>query len=205
MPIRFRCAYCNQLLGISRRKAGTVVRCPTCAGQVVVPNSDVAVPQGSADSANPLVFERNDFEDLLNTEGERAVPVEKKQALGTAGEAPFAFGPAPNPPPGAWGTHAEPAFDVERINPVAPLPTAESIPQTGIFLSARNATLLAVAVAVLLAVFFAAGLLVGLWLRPAGPESRRESSNVPAHCGGGSNVLAQAASSAESGGSGSPV
>src|ERR1700722_11078853 len=40
MPIRFRCAYCNQLLGIARLKYGTVVRCPTCAGQVVVPNSD---------------------------------------------------------------------------------------------------------------------------------------------------------------------
>src|SRR5262245_48901585 len=39
MPIRFRCAYCNQLLGISRRKAGKVVRCPTCAGQVIVPPS----------------------------------------------------------------------------------------------------------------------------------------------------------------------
>src|SRR5204862_5290906 len=37
VPIRFRCAYCNQLMGISRRKAGTVVRCPTCSGQVVVP------------------------------------------------------------------------------------------------------------------------------------------------------------------------
>ena len=27
MPVRFRCVYCNQLLGISSRKAGTVVRC----------------------------------------------------------------------------------------------------------------------------------------------------------------------------------
>src|SRR5262249_32266945 len=38
MPIRFRCAYCNQLMGIARRKAGTVVRCPRCAGQVIVPD-----------------------------------------------------------------------------------------------------------------------------------------------------------------------
>src|ERR671936_272529 len=42
MPIRFRCAYCNQLLGIARRKAGQVVRCPTCAGQVVVPTPEEA-------------------------------------------------------------------------------------------------------------------------------------------------------------------
>ena len=37
MPIRFRCAYCNQLMGIARRKSGTVVRCPRCAGEVIVP------------------------------------------------------------------------------------------------------------------------------------------------------------------------
>ena len=37
MPIRFRCAYCDQLMGISRRKAGTVVNCPKCKGQVEVP------------------------------------------------------------------------------------------------------------------------------------------------------------------------
>ncbi len=37
MPIRFRCAYCNQLMGISHRKMGTIVRCPKCSGQVVVP------------------------------------------------------------------------------------------------------------------------------------------------------------------------
>jgi DNA-directed RNA polymerase subunit RPC12/RpoP len=178
MPIRFRCAYCNQLLGISRRKAGTVVRCPTCAGQVIVPNADAEVPPVSAGSSDPLVFERSDFDELLNTEGEGAVPLEKKEGVETAADAPVALSSAPNPPPGAWGTHPEPAFDVERINPVPPLATAESVPQAGIFLSARNATLLAVAVAVLLAVFFAAGLLIGWWLRPAAQESGHGPSKV---------------------------
>jgi hypothetical protein len=37
MPIRFRCVYCEQLLGIARRKAGTVVKCPNCGGQLIVP------------------------------------------------------------------------------------------------------------------------------------------------------------------------
>lgn len=171
MPIRFRCAYCNQLLGISRRKAGTVVRCPTCAGQVIVPTADAEAPPTTPDSSNPLVFERNDFEELLNTKGDAAVPLEQKESVATAPDAPIAFPPAASPPPGAWGTHAEPEFDVERINPVAPLATAEPVSQTGIFLSTRNATLLAVAVAVLLAVFFTAGLLVGSWLRPTGQES----------------------------------
>src|SRR5262249_28732764 len=34
------CAYCNQLMGISHRKVGTIVRCPKCSGQVVVPHMD---------------------------------------------------------------------------------------------------------------------------------------------------------------------
>src|SRR5205807_1078291 len=46
MPIRFRCAYCNQLMGIARRKAGTVVKCPKCAGEIIVP-----VPEGDEPAA----------------------------------------------------------------------------------------------------------------------------------------------------------
>jgi hypothetical protein len=37
MPIRFRCPYCDQLLGIARRKSGAVVDCPRCRGRVGVP------------------------------------------------------------------------------------------------------------------------------------------------------------------------
>ncbi len=60
MPIRFRCAYCNQLMAIARRKAGTVVRCPTCAGQVVVPDPGQA--EAAEEKAAAEVFERPDFE-----------------------------------------------------------------------------------------------------------------------------------------------
>ena len=65
MPIRFRCAYCNQLLGIARRKVGTVVRCPTCAGQVVVPDRDAEDLDKIDDPANPPLFERDDFDELF--------------------------------------------------------------------------------------------------------------------------------------------
>jgi hypothetical protein len=71
MPIRFRCAYCNQLMGISRRKAGTVVRCPTCAGQVVVP--DPAQAASARQEAGAQVFERPDFEVPLQKPGPRPV------------------------------------------------------------------------------------------------------------------------------------
>jgi hypothetical protein len=42
MPIKFRCVYCEQLLGIARRKAGSVVKCPNCEGQLIVPAPDPA-------------------------------------------------------------------------------------------------------------------------------------------------------------------
>ena len=72
----------------------------------------------------------------------------------------------PHPPPGAWGTHAEPAYDVDRMNPVPALATAQPVAQAGIFLSRRKALLLAGAVVILLGVCFAAGLVVGLSLGP---------------------------------------
>ena len=68
MPIRFRCAYCNQLMGIARRKAGNVVRCPTCAGQVIVPTPGASEPPqpGTAPQTAGALFEKSDFDqDLL--------------------------------------------------------------------------------------------------------------------------------------------
>src|SRR5437763_16230306 len=74
MPIRFRCAYCKQLMGIARRKAGTVVSRPKCAGQVVVPTP----PPGEDDGPDPreavanqseggkeALFEQSDFEKVF--------------------------------------------------------------------------------------------------------------------------------------------
>ncbi len=59
MPIRFRCPFCDQLLGISRRKVGTVIECPNCHGQVGVPGDD-PVPEAAslpgAPPPEPLLF-----------------------------------------------------------------------------------------------------------------------------------------------------
>jgi len=54
-------------MGIARRKAGNIVRCPNCAGQVIVPNTDGSDP-GTGKAVEPgggapePLFERNDFE-----------------------------------------------------------------------------------------------------------------------------------------------
>jgi hypothetical protein len=161
MPIRFRCAYCNQLLGIARRKAGTVVKCPTCAGQVVVPNIEGDDDRPKAPGDQP-VFERSDFDDLFNFGGQAGEP----RTGGAAVEAPAApaAAPAAAPPAGAWGTNADPAvaLDVPRggMAGVAALGSR----QPGIILSPAKATLLTVIGVVALAVAFGAGLLVGWWL-----------------------------------------
>src|SRR5437868_4032376 len=104
MPIRFRCAYCNQLMGIAHRKAGTVVHCPKCRGQVVVPTpqeeeSPPPAPLGSPqmparqrgqDEGSAYgggVFERSDF-------GKVFEPGQGPQVLHQATLPPSALPPA---------------------------------------------------------------------------------------------------------------
>jgi hypothetical protein len=56
MPIRFRCLYCDQFLGISRAKAGQVVDCPQCGRSIRVPPRDGRAEPASAprlDLADP--------------------------------------------------------------------------------------------------------------------------------------------------------
>jgi DNA-directed RNA polymerase subunit RPC12/RpoP len=69
MPVRFRCVYCNQLLGISSRKAGTVVRCTKCDGQIIVPEPESFVAASAKGKEyQPLpddLLERDDLDALL--------------------------------------------------------------------------------------------------------------------------------------------
>lgn len=155
MPIRFRCAYCNQLMGIARRKAGTVVRCPTCSGQVVVPATDQT--DLKEDPASPRAFERSDFDDVLQFDE------------GSAAEAPL-----PQQPAGSWGTHAEPRFDVERIEPYKEV---ERPP--GLLLSPGRATILTIVVLVALAVAFGSGFLFGYLLKPVAPAEAPVDGSDP--------------------------
>ena len=54
VPLKFRCYQCNQLLGVSRAKVGTVVACPKCRADLIVPDpdeSDLASDAEGADSS----------------------------------------------------------------------------------------------------------------------------------------------------------
>jgi DNA-directed RNA polymerase subunit RPC12/RpoP len=169
MPIRFRCAYCNQLLGISRRKAGTVVRCPNCSGQVVVPTLEEAGLSDGPQPAGPgqQLFEGNEIDRLLE---------------GAAGDQPSALaapprssGPAaPSSPAAAatvGSTSAPPmspaaAAPAPAVSPAPlPAPSSPSAPPNGVWLSPAKATMLSVIAVVALAVAFGVGLVVGLFLQ----------------------------------------
>jgi hypothetical protein len=154
MPIRFRCAYCNQLMGIARRKAGTVVRCPKCAGQVVVPFpegddlADSEHPQAVADNpqggeAPGKLFEQNDFANVLEEDhaaGRQAL----RQPQASDGDNPFAA------LPGA----AHPAYEAVRMG-------SEKRRPRGIFLTSGALAIVSAIVLVLVGMAFFLGLLLG--------------------------------------------
>jgi hypothetical protein len=183
MPIRFRCAYCNQLMGIARRKAGTVVRCPSCASQVTVPQPDSDEPEAppsrprkETDAAAPI-FERSDFDEIFSAAPAPA-PVRKPRPQAS----PFAFD-APDQPaaPELLDVYKKPEPVLPQPPPplasekkvARPSPATERTPtRPGIWLTPGMATLVSVAAVVLLAVVFALGFLLGIFLQPAPPDEK---------------------------------
>jgi hypothetical protein len=162
--------HCNQLLGIARRKAGTMVTCPSCSAQVVVPETDESPhivhepaeqlthkpgdsPIPPAPAPSPPVFERSDFEEVFR-------PVEPKDL-----EVSLPMGPpSPAPVPSPERNGPEPQVSVERVAVPGGF-LDEMPPRPGLWLSAAVATWLSVVVVILLTLAFTAGLAVGMFLR----------------------------------------
>jgi DNA-directed RNA polymerase subunit RPC12/RpoP len=197
MPIRFRCAYCNQLLGIARRKAGTVVRCPNCAGQVVVPGAEADQPDEPAEQG-PAGSERATVRSASPPPPPEPAPAKGPAAPAKPGEPIFersdfdkllnpagaspAEAPAGAPAAAVAGTVRssvnEAGINVERVRPNEPIPTLEPMaPIPGIWLSPAKATLLSVLAVLALTVAFVVGLLVGLSIG----RTPREGSGLPPH------------------------
>ena len=91
MPIRFRCSYCNRLLGIATRKAGMETICPHCGYTITVP-----VPQ--EDNGRPdddARTERLDLEDIEELLGNAVTEVAAPPAVVAA---PVAEKPRPPVP-----------------------------------------------------------------------------------------------------------
>ncbi len=152
MPIRFRCVYCNQLLGIARRKAGKVVTCTSCGGQLIVPEAEagagaVAGEKATADGrteAPQSPFEQSDFDAVL----ESAAPN------------PMAVASPPAPP-----LHRPKPATMPAPPLLAP-PTTPMGDLAGKIVLSRSVVTLATGLGVvLLGLTFAGGLLVGMSMK----------------------------------------
>jgi hypothetical protein len=171
MPIRFRCAYCNQLLGIAHRKAGTIVRCPTCAGQVVVPDPGAEGTEGTERAApggppEAHLFERSDFDELFNPGSPKAKLPDKPEKVLTAASLPDVPSAADVPArPVAPAARPAPRSGIDVVRVPGPV-LGNTAP--GFVVSSRHATWLAVAVGIALVVAFTVGLVIGLWLGKGG-------------------------------------
>lgn len=165
MPIRFRCAYCNQLLGISRRKSGKVVRCPTCAGQVVVPSVDEVPDENDAPEApapaagGGQLFEGSEIDRLLEGAGG-----DQPSALASVGRETMKPASAPAVQVPAAAPAPAPAAVVPAPMPMAASGPAPGARPPGLWLTPAQATLVSVLAVIALAVTFGAGLLVGLFI-----------------------------------------
>lgn len=51
MPIRFRCYRCDQLLGVSKSKAGAVAGCPRCGAELIVPDPEAESGEAASSDA----------------------------------------------------------------------------------------------------------------------------------------------------------
>jgi hypothetical protein len=152
MPIRFRCAFCSQLLGIARRKSGSVINCPTCGGPLVVPreaDNQPAALEPPGDEPNRLL-EDCDVDILL-----------RPPATGHALESEARVSASPE---GGLATQPSGLASVASSTP-----TSESrvgvphsvAPHVGLLITPGRATVLAVVLVVLLAAAFVVGFLVG--------------------------------------------
>ncbi|QJW99541.1 hypothetical protein [Frigoriglobus tundricola] len=97
MPIRFRCSFCNRLLGIATRKAGTATTCPHCGCPLTVP-----LPQ---DDGRTERVGLEEIDALLGNTSTEAAP--QAVAAPRPAEAPTA-----------------PAFERAQVPPPPPVPAA---------------------------------------------------------------------------------
>ncbi len=182
MPLHFRCPHCNQLMGIARRKSGTLIHCPTCTKQLLVPRSaEPSAPERPAEMAEKpaapdaltqrpnSLLEKLDVDAILNPpapgKAVAAVKVKEEQRPSpqpSSGAPPPRLRPEPERSALAAG-RARSNSAAAKANGADPdLPSLALGPKgRGIFLSPARLTVLGVIGVALLGLAFVLGLLVG--------------------------------------------
>jgi hypothetical protein len=173
MPIKFRCVHCNKLLGIARRKAGTIVDCPQCKQQLIVPTPDDPEPEPEEDQVTvqpepvkppPKLFEQDNFEILLQ---EQDAPTYRSHEGAHYAPAPT-FAAERNLPIPA--TVMSPPSGAAPAPLPLPYPTQHQQPQRagGVVLSGGKIMLILVVMFFVVAGAFGAGIFVGKSLSSGG-------------------------------------
>jgi hypothetical protein len=173
MPITFRCDKCRNKLSTAKRKAGSTVACPNCGGEVRVPTADK--------------LDRK-VEKLLASAAARAHANGQPAAEAPIPE-PEPPAPVPPPPPAKppaarrvkpaalpspaklndlplferedFAEMLEKDAEAEEGKDPLPLPDEPPPPPDGFLVTRGTATMVMVAVVVLLGLAFAIGYLVG--------------------------------------------
>jgi DNA-directed RNA polymerase subunit RPC12/RpoP len=158
MPIRFRCAYCQQLMGIARRKAGAVVRCPRCAGEVIVPPTHEIPDANGAGQPNDHPESEESGDELAAIE-----PAARDAAAREPGGRD-----APNQlmPPPSYTNAPVAAGQASSTGEPAGTSAAWNVRRSEVFMPTP---MLIVSLALLvasLAVMFGLGCVVGRWMGP---------------------------------------
>jgi hypothetical protein len=133
-------------MGIARRKSGTVVRCPRCAGELIVPTS----PQPAAATGGmPLnqLFEAEEFGKELSD-----APSPAAEEL-----------PNPLMPPPPYGHRTLTEAHSDSRHESTPSASAPDLRRPGLFVPTPLLVLLAVLVAGLVGLTFLFGFLLGRW------------------------------------------
>jgi hypothetical protein len=179
MPIRFRCVYCDKLLGIARRKAGAVVNCPQCGQPLIVPTPEpepekvAAAPPAPASvpaGAPNKLFERDDFDVVLQGD----VTVQTHDDIPASPPAPKRSKPRQAAPPPVPSPLPPRPFAVEQSLPAAyepapaPLPLPARRQERGMVLTTGKLIGAVVAVLVLVLGAFGGGVVVGRMLASGG-------------------------------------
>jgi hypothetical protein len=144
MPIRFRCAYCQQLMGIGHRKAGAIVRCPRCAGEVIVPAGNDGPANGAA--------QPNDF---LESEDFGKVLAKVELVPHALPNPPSPHPPVPLATSGPDPTHHAPESSVSC-----------NVQRSGLFVPTPMLLVAAILLIACLVVAFGLGVILSRWMGP---------------------------------------
>lgn len=172
MPISFRCPACRNKLSTAKRKAGQTVACPNCQTEVQVPTADTLDPKVERLLATAARSNRSD------DAAEAAAPVPLPVPVPVPPPPPppptVARRPKPASPPPPVKLNDLPLFEREDFaemlekeeeeEPPQPLPAAPpppTAPADHLLVTRGTAIMVLVCVVLLVALAFAAGLMVG--------------------------------------------